>query len=46
MKSNLKNIVTNVLLKYENVISIEQKGFNAEYKKNVSELLFDVAHEC
>ena len=42
MTSDLKNIVTNVLLKYENVISIDQKGFNEEYKKKVSELLFDL----
>ena len=46
MTSDLKNIVTNVLLKYENVISIDQKGFNEEYKKKISELLFDFAHEC
>ena len=42
MTSDLTNIVTNVLLKYENVISIDQKGFNEEYKKKVSELLFDL----
>ena len=43
--NDLKNIVTNILLKYENAISIEQKRFNEEYKKKISELLFDVAHE-
>lgn len=45
MSNDLKNIVTKVLIQYENVISIEQKGFYEEYKKKISELILNIAHE-
>lgn len=46
MTSDLKNIVTNILVKFENVISIEQKGFLEESKKKVSELLLNSSKVC
>ena len=45
MTSDLKNIVTNILLKFDNVISIDQKGFFEESKKKISELLLDISKE-
>lgn len=46
MSNDLKNISTEVLNKFDNVISIEQNGFLEEYKNKISELLLNVAHEC
>ena len=46
MTDDLKGLVTDVLLKFDNVISIEQKGFLEDNKKKISELLLDLAREC
>ena len=46
MTDDLKGLVTDVLLKFDNVISIEQKGFLEENKKKIFELLLDLAKEC
>ena len=46
MTSDLKDIVTNVLLKFNNIISIDQKGFLEENKKMISELLLNTARDC
>ena len=45
MTSDLKNIATNILLKFDNVISIDQKGFLEESKKKISEILLDISKE-
>jgi GTP-binding protein EngB required for normal cell division len=45
MSNDLKNICSNVLNKFDNVISIEQKGFLEEYKNKISELLLNIAQE-
>lgn len=45
MSNDLKNIVTKVIIQYENAISIEQKGFYEEYKKKISELILNIARE-
>ena len=45
MTSDLKNIVTNILVKFDNVISIDQKGFLEENKKKISELILNTAKE-
>ena len=45
MTSDLKNIVTDALLKFDNVISVDQKGFLKENKEKVSELLLNTAKE-
>ena len=46
MTDDLKGLVTDVLLKFDNAISIEQKGFLEENKKKILELLLDLAKEC
>ena len=46
MTSDLKDIVTKVLLKFNNIISIDQKGFLEENKKMISELLLNTARDC
>lgn len=43
MSAELKNIVTDVLREYDNVISIDQKGFYEEYTKKISDLLLPCA---
>ena len=45
MTSDLKNIATNILVKFDNVISIDQKGFFEESKKKISEILLDISKE-
>jgi len=45
MTNDLKNIVSNVLNKFDNIITIDQKGFLEEYKKRISEALFETANE-
>ena len=45
MNNDLKNLVTTVLLKFDNVISIDQKGFLEESKKKISKLLLNIAKE-
>lgn len=39
----LKNIVSNILREYDNVISVDQNGFYEEYKKKVNNLLLPIA---
>ena len=46
MSNDLKDISIDVLNKFDNVISIDQKGFLEEYKNKISELLLNAAHEC
>lgn len=46
MSNGLKDISLDVLNKFDNVISIDQKGFLEEYKNKISELLLNAAHEC
>ena len=46
MTNDLKNIVSDALLKFDNVISIDQKGFLEENKKRISDLLLNTAKEC
>ena len=46
MTCDLKDIVTKVLLKFNNIISIDQKGFLEENKKMISELLLNTARDC
>jgi hypothetical protein len=46
MTKDLKNIVSDALLKFDNVISIDQKGFLEENKKRISDLLLNTAKEC
>ena len=46
MTDDLKGLVTDVLLKFDNVISIEQKGFPEDNKKKILEILLDLAREC
>ena len=45
MESDLKNIVTNVLIKFDNIITIDQKIFFEESKKKISESLLNIAQE-
>ena len=45
MENDLKNIVTDVLVKFDNIITIEQKGFFEESKKKVYESLSYTAQE-
>jgi hypothetical protein len=45
MSNDLKDISIDVLNKFDNVISIDQKGFLEEYKNKISELLLNAAHE-
>ena len=46
MSNDLKDISIDILNKFDNVISIDQKGFLEEYKNKISELLLNAAHEC
>lgn len=45
MTNDLKNIVSNVLNKFDNIITIDQKGYLEEYKKRISEALLETANE-
>jgi hypothetical protein len=45
MSNDLKTICANVINKFDNIISIDQKGFLEEYKKKISELLLNMAQE-
>ena len=45
MTNDLKNIVSNVLNKFDNIITIDQKGFLEEYKKRIFEALLETANE-
>ena len=45
MTNDLKNIVSNVLNKFDNIITIDQKGFLKKYKKRISKALLETANE-
>ena len=46
MKNDLNNILTKVLKKYGNIISINQDGYFNEYQKTITNSLKNIADEC
>lgn len=46
MKNDLSNILTKVLKKYGNIISINQDGYFNEYQNTITNSLKNIADEC
>ena len=45
MKNDLSDILTKVVKKYGNIISINQDGYYNEYQKKITNLLSNIANE-